>query len=81
MSHTKAPRSPAQAARDRLGAATRNGASPDDVDAARRDLAEANLAQHIRRVVAGWPPLTAEQRQRLALLLNDPAETAGTAGT
>lgn len=39
------------------------------VVAARRDLRAARLADYIRRTVDLAPPLTAEQRDRLALLL------------
>jgi len=44
---------------------------PDDPELtdARRGLAEAGLAEHIRKVVDGFPPLTAEQRDRLAAAL------------
>jgi hypothetical protein len=41
---------------------------PDTIQA-RRELLEARLADHIRQVVDGAPPLTAEQRDRLAVLL------------
>ena len=61
--------SAAQSARNRLGVAARCG-SPADVEQARRDLAAANLEEHIRRVVDAAPPLTPEQRARLSLLLN-----------
>lgn len=46
---------------------------PDDHEAiavARRDLTEAKLEKAIAEAVATWPPLTAGQRDRLALLLN-----------
>lgn len=45
---------------------------PDDLEAqteARRDLAAARLASKIEEAVAGWPPLTGEQRAQLAILL------------
>lgn len=45
---------------------------PDDdpaVKAARADLQEAKLAEYIKQVVAQAPPLTTEQRSRLAVLL------------
>lgn len=41
---------------------------PDLVDA-RRNLRAERLAAHIEKVVAEAPPLTAEQRDRLAALL------------
>jgi hypothetical protein len=36
----------------------------------RAELAAEGLAEHIKRVVDAAPPLTAAQRERLALLLN-----------
>lgn len=58
------------AARNRLGAALRN--SPNDSERivdARRDLAEARIADAIERIVADAPPLTDNQRARLAAML------------
>jgi len=40
-----------------------------DTTELRRDLGAAQLEEHVRRVVDTFPPLTAEQRSRLALLL------------
>jgi len=57
-------------ARARKAALTRH--HPGDTDAlagASRDLAAANLADYIKRTVDAAPPLTAEQRDRLALML------------
>jgi hypothetical protein len=39
------------------------------IAAARRALREAQLTEHIREVVDGFPPLTQTQLQRLSLLL------------
>jgi hypothetical protein len=39
---------------------------------ARRDLRAEQLADHVRRVVDTFPPLTREQRSRLAALLLAP---------
>lgn len=39
------------------------------VVAARRELETANLADHVAKVLAGWPPLTDEQLDRIAALL------------
>jgi hypothetical protein len=58
--------SAAQDARNRLGAAARR--NPNDhvtLTAARRDLA----AAYIKRTVDSAPPLTDEQRERIAALL------------
>ena len=52
--------------------------APQTTDA-RRDLAAANLAAYIRHVVDQSPPLTPEQRDRLALLLRGPSNTGGAA--
>ena len=40
-----------------------------DSDALARDLAAARIADYVKRVVDAAPPLTPEQRDRLALLL------------
>ena len=56
--------------RARVAALSRDRA-PDDPDLqdARRDLRASMLAAHVAKVVAQAPPLTAEQRDRLAILL------------
>lgn len=48
---------------------------PDDprLPELRRDLRAAELAEHIARLVDAAPPLTAEQRAKLALLLRPDA--------
>lgn len=59
-----------QLARNRLAALTRHHGPHDPrTDAARSELAEAKLADAIAKVVASAPPLTAEQRNRLATML------------
>ena len=49
--------------------------TPDDPDliSARRNLRTERLADYIRRTVDAAPPLTAEQRDRLAVLLRGAA--------
>jgi hypothetical protein len=49
--------------------------NPDDPDllAAKRDLRAARAEDYIRELAAAAPPLTAEQRDRLALLLRGPS--------
>jgi hypothetical protein len=44
---------------------------PDDprLPVLRRDLRAAELEEHVRRIVGNAPPLTAEQRDRIAALL------------
>jgi hypothetical protein len=54
-------------ARGRLGHATRN--HPEQVEDRRRDLAEAKITDYIETVLAQAPPLSDEQRNRLAELL------------
>lgn len=56
--------------RGRVAALSRSRShdDPDLIDA-RLSLREARLADYIRKTVDASPPLTAEQRDRLALLL------------
>ena len=57
-------------ARARIAALTRHHPDdPDSLEIARRDLAAANIENYIRRTVDAAPPLTDEQRDRLAVLL------------
>jgi hypothetical protein len=60
--------------RARLASLTRSR-EPDDPEliGARRNLKAERLADHIRRVVDEAPPLTREQRERLAILLRGDA--------
>lgn len=59
----------ARSIQGRLAAATRY--HPDqNHDDLRRDLRAERLADYIRETVDAAPPLTPEQRDRLALLLN-----------
>jgi hypothetical protein len=66
--------SEALTARNRLGGVIRLSPNDDDKIAdARRALAAAKIADYIARTIACAPPLTAEQRDRLALLLRGDA--------
>jgi hypothetical protein len=56
-------------ARARLANATRYGVDPDTLAELRRDLRAARLAEAIEQAVSVEPPLTSEQRVRLARLL------------
>ena len=47
-----------------------HGADDPRIPQLATDLAAARLEEHIRRVVDAAPPLTAAQREQLALLLN-----------
>jgi len=55
---------------------------PDDPDllAAKAALRAERLADYIEKTVAAWPPLTAEQRDRLATLLRPSAGGGSLAG-
>lgn len=45
----------------------------EQANTARREYREAMLAEHIRKTVDAAPPLTSEQRDRLAVLLRTSA--------
>lgn len=62
--------SPILQARAQLGVATRLGDRPAAEDA-RRELAVAKIEKFIARAVAEAPPLTPEQRDRVARALRD----------
>lgn len=55
-------------ARAQAGVAARRGDAKGLIQA-RRDLAAANIAQYIKRVVSEAPPLTDEQLDTITLLL------------
>jgi hypothetical protein len=79
LTHHPAPKPSPKVAhlRAQVGAHQRHHGRTDQrtVDAV-RELREAKLAEHIKKVVDQAPPLTGEQRTRLAALLR-PAELAG----
>lgn len=56
-------------ARASLAGRSRHGHDPDSIAAAATDLKAAKLAQAIQRAADSAPPLTDEQRIRLASLL------------
>lgn len=62
-------------------AALSRSRTPDDQDLlnAQRDLAAAGLERHVSRVVDAAPPLTNEQRERIASLLAPQAVIQGAA--
>jgi hypothetical protein len=67
----------AQNARNRKGGLSRMlGPGHPDVAQADQELREIALAEHIRRVVDAAPPLSMEQRSRLALLLTGDSHSA-----
>ena len=53
----------------RLGGLARQDAPAEKIADARRELAKATLRERIREAVAAWPPLSAEDRADLAVLL------------
>ncbi|WP_273733367.1 hypothetical protein [Mycolicibacterium septicum] len=72
-------------ARNKLASTARHHSDdPSKIDDARRDLAEAKIADYVERVLAAAPPLTDEQRVRLAELLRPvrvPIKGGGENGT
>lgn len=63
------PATSPQRARTRVALLSRHHPGSSELIEARRELAEAKIAAAIERIVADAPPLTAEQRNRLAGLL------------
>jgi len=61
----------------RAGAAVRWGKA--NADDARRELATERISEYVQKVLANAPPLTNEQRERLALLLHDATPNRGAA--
>ncbi len=70
-------------ARARVAVLTRcvnNGdRQPEELVSAKRDLAEANIAAYVDKVLSKAPPLTPDQRTRLAELLRPVRVAAGDA--
>ncbi len=65
------------AERARVASLTRSRSADDPaLLAARRDLRAARAEEYIRELVAAAPPLTLEQRDRLALLLRPATQSA-----
>lgn len=57
-------------ARGKVAALSRSRAADDpELVAARQDLKTGMLEEHIRQAVNSWPPLRAEQLDKLAVLL------------
>ena len=72
------PSKPVAHHRARVASLSRDRKSDDpEFVAARQDLAAQMLAEHIERVLAKAPPLTAEQRTKLAELLKPVRIPAG----
>lgn len=59
---------PVMKARSRVGVAARVG-TPDQLAQAKRELTAANCERAIQKALAAAPPITADQRSRLAGLL------------
>ena len=53
-----------------------HGAGDPRLPDLRRDLRAAELAEHVRRIVDQAPPLTNDQRNRIASLLRTPEAAA-----
>jgi hypothetical protein len=56
----------------RVAGLTKVGADPERITEARAALKAAGLEARIKRDVASWPPLSAEERADLAVLLLHP---------
>lgn len=58
-------------ARSRLATLSRRSmaATTDQIEEARRALAEAKIVEYVEKVVASAPPLSDEQRNRIAALI------------
>ncbi|GAB3349982.1 hypothetical protein [Modestobacter lapidis] len=61
----------------RAGAAVRWGKA--NADDARRELAAERITEYVQKVLATAPPLTNEQREKLALLLHGSTPDRGAA--
>ena len=58
-----------QKTRSKIARAVRDHHPESEITALRRDLRAERLEEHVRRTVDQAPPLTPEQRSRLAVLL------------
>jgi hypothetical protein len=63
------PTDPVRTASGRIAYHSRRDGNPAKLTEARRDLAAAKLERHIREAVAAAPPLSDDQKHRLAALL------------
>lgn len=61
--------SQAEQARNRYASLRRRRPGSPEETAAHRELVEANISAYVERAVADAPPLTREQRDRIASLL------------
>jgi hypothetical protein len=65
-----------QSARQRHNVLVRHRGADDPATVdAKRDLRAAHLEEHVREAVAGWPPLSDEQRSEIAALLRPVGRT------
>ena len=63
--------------RARLAATARHHPDqPELTEASRREFKAASAERYVRRLVDGWPPLTREQRTKLAALLQGDGDGA-----
>ncbi len=71
------PLSAAQIARNKLaGTARQRGSDHPDVEVVRAELREVNAQAAVEKIVADWPPLSAETRAKLATILLAPGGEA-----
>jgi hypothetical protein len=57
---------------------TRDHAPPEAIEAARAELAAANAHAAGRKIVDGWPPLSAETKAELAVIILSGGDHAAT---
>ena len=67
--------SPAELARNRYACRISNGCSPESIAEAGAALTAARAERYIRELVASAPPLSDEQRKKLAALLLGSADS------
>jgi hypothetical protein len=70
----RSPSKPVAHQRARVAVTARFKPNSPEHDAARRDLKALNLREYIMAVISTWPPLSDEQRTRLAELLQPARE-------
>lgn len=66
------------AAKARVAVYTRDHRPPEQIEAARAQLAGANAEATVRKIVDGWPPLSAETRAQLACIILSGGDHAAT---
>lgn len=63
--------------RAKIAARTRHSPTDPNIDDDRRALKASRLEDHVRQIVDSFPPLTEEQRNRIAALLRPSSHGGG----